>query len=90
MNTIAGNQTQASAIITDVMRDCKSRLDRFLDARRQQRQDLRRIRKLATMGDASLSDIGLIRADIHWISRMSMSDQAYAELAERARIKPLM
>lgn len=89
MTTMTNNPPRIPAVLTGISQECVAVFNRFLAGRRRQREDLRRIRKLATMGDASLSDIGLMRADLDWISRLSMSDAAYAELAERARMRPL-
>lgn len=89
MTTMTNNPLRISTVLTDISQECLAVFNRFLEGRRKQHEDLRRIRKLASMGDVSLADIGLMRADLDWISRLSMSDAAYAELADRARMRPL-
>ena len=89
MTTMTNNSPRIFTVLTDISQECVAVFNRFLEGRRRQREDLHRIRKLASMGDVSLADIGLMRADLDWISRLSMSDAAYAELADRARMRPL-
>lgn len=88
MTTMTNNPPRISSVLAAITQECVAVFNRFLEGRRRQREDLRRIRKLASMGDTSLRDIGLMRADLDWISRLSMSDAAYGELADRARMRP--